>query len=286
MKKLSIPVFLYLILSSVNTVFAQKRDKIYEKSFMPCDTMCLKNGGEFLVKIKDSDGSYVYYQECNDGKVAARSPQKLIHVNNVDSIKYQKLQKFKYHYVPTHVKYFYEISANLNVPRMTSLLYATNLIQDNVYVPPFDIGYTISAGYQFKPYFGLGITNKHDIYIDYTSDKIDNLLADYRLDFGKCVVSVHGGIVTPRTKLGGGDCRYVILDKAKTHPTFGVSIKSYKAKNFLIGLSLMYSKIATIENCYSFQTKSDVIKNSRFDTFNLNIHFGLYAPKRLVKEML
>ncbi len=247
-----------LIINSLAYVFAQQQ----ETTPTNCDTIILKNRVFLLVKIAEIGKDSIAFYDCLTTVFDFAKATRL-RIADIDTIKPAKAVSGMAEvetYVPTKQKYYVEA--------LFDVLFLGS-------------GLTLSAGYQFKPYLGLGITAKNYTILDEESFRTRSVLADYRLDFGKMKVSLHGGFVTYSSPRSTDECK-IQMDGTRSSPIFALSVKRYGARHFVYGLGLSYSHIPTDEQC----TSSQGVKTTRKDYFNVfEAHFsiGFYAPAHFQK---
>jgi hypothetical protein len=197
---------------------------------------------------------------------------------NLDSINRDIAQMREKEWVNNHSvinkKYYIEGSFGVNCLPFISLI-QRNVLPKNL--SRFTLAnFSLSGGYQFKPYLGLGITAQNDILIDYTSVTIKSLLVDYRLDFRNKVIALHGGFVTVGTRMSSDVCS-IKFDKTRPRNVWGISIKQYFKHHFFVGVSFFNGKVPVNEVC-SINNQSIASQTSKkFATFNVLVGFNLPA---------
>ena len=266
-----------LIINSLAYAFAQQQ----ETTPTNCDTIILKNRVFLLVKIAEIGKDSIAFYDCLTTvfDFAKATHLRLADIETIKLAKAVSSTAKEVTYVPTKQKYYIEALWDITLPAMSFVL--GGFIPKNAELSPLGSGLTFSAGYQFNRYLGLGVTTKSYTIIDESIFRTRSVLADYRLDFGKMKVSLHGGVVTSSSARATDECK-IQMDGTRSSPVFALSVKRYGARYFVYGLGLSYSQIPTDEQCTSSQGIKTVRKNY-INVFEAHFSIGFYAPARFKK---
>lgn len=269
---LKIQLWICLIIGVCGNIYGQQtldKTKTLDNQ-TPCDTLFIKGGIFSIVSIKQIENEQLFYTKCSNGSTVKEKRVFRINVSEVDSVvrgmgnvlyPSQKIKMRK--------SFYFEGLVSFNPP------FANRLTAQKRVGYAFGLGGSLSAGYQFNPYLGLGVALKSDLLIDYSSASVNSILAEYRLDFGAIKVGLNGGLVT-NASFNGEECTS-ILNKTQPRSAWAVSLKYCSKHYFTCGLNVAYSKVPMNTQCTKISTRED------WDFVAFNFLIGFSLPSRLPK---
>ncbi len=239
----------------------------------PCDTLFIKGGIFSIGTIKKIEGGELFYNKCSNSTNVTDKTLFHIDVNQVDSVVSGQGSVLDIGKKSNTRKTFYiEGLLGFSPPSMHRL----TVQKRQGYA--FGLGGSLSAGYQFNSYFGLGIVFKRDLLIDYSSAGINSVLAEYRVHLGAIKVGLNGGFVS-QGSFSGEACSAILLDKTKPRTALGISVKYYSKRYFTYGFNVSYSKLPVNEQC-TINGKEVFTRQDR-DFVAVNFLIGFSLPSGL-----
>jgi hypothetical protein len=284
-----------LIISALPILFGQDTRAISREN--TCDTLFLKTGKMRLVRIVSENDKMISYYNCSEDNFKSSGEAIFIGVDNVQAVKkgrapYRvnaKIPRYDttiYKKVLSNAKLYCEVNFGLNTPYISIIFANLKLKPRGAEYISIGASASLSVGYQFQKYVGVGLTVRSEYILDYSSQTVNSAFLDYRLDFNKTKVMFHGGIVMPNSRFRGEYCKSIVLDVSRPHSIVGITAKRYFWNHISVGLNLFYSKVPTDQNCFQVSTNRDVVSKSELDYMSQNIVLGLNFPARHKKVKL
>jgi hypothetical protein len=242
-----------------------------------CDTLMLKSGEMAVVKIEKIDNDFIAFYDCT----AEKSSLSYIARKEVVGIKKKKKTSQNVKQPSTLVQKPQKLYIEGAVDLAISGISFVSLDKKSVTPIIFGTGATVSAGYQFNKWIGLGVMAKRNYALfDIPSLSVNSYLVNYRLDFDAVKYYFHYGYVSNISRVAGENCESFELDKTRPHAVFGISRKRYSKQAFVRGWSLFYAQTPFTESCRNNVSPIYKTFNKDWGVFEVKYSFGLYAPSR------
>jgi hypothetical protein len=274
------PAFIiYLIINSLTAIFSQNNAVTH------CDTLFLKSGKMQFVNINKIENDFISFYECGtkDASIAFISKTEVIAIKRSNTRMENRQQLPEYELIKQHKKWYIEGSFDVTTPLVSSVKWTPKIsgIDNSKSYIIIGLGASLSAGYQFHKWAGLGLTAKTSYaWFDIPDLTFRSLSMNYRLDFDAIKVDFNYGYVSGISHVASEGCETFDFDKSKPHSIFGVSGKLYTKRFVVLGLGVFFTQLPYSESCKSNVATVFTTTQRNWDIFEVKFSLGFYGPGR------